>query len=127
MRPSKDSVEAAQALWKSIKDGDDWDYDAFARVAAVAIEQARLEGWKDCVNSIRPWWPKMHECDDFDGLWIWEGSPEFDGCSCFPKESPARSSKPAELLVEKCFECGGDCGIICNGTGSPDDVGGGER
>lgn len=44
--------------------------------AALQAEYKHIHHWK----------PKLHWCQDWDGLLIDQGDPEFEHCNCFPKK-----------------------------------------
>jgi hypothetical protein len=46
------------------------------------VEIALEEEWKE----IRKWKPFLHWCSEWDGLLIDKNDPEFEVCTCFPKE-----------------------------------------
>ncbi len=58
---------------------------AIATALRAAHSQGMAEGIADEWKEIRRWKPFLHWCQDWDGLLINKGEPEFDSCGCFDK------------------------------------------
>lgn len=49
-----------------------------------------LKEWEDAWALIKQFRPYFHFCDEWDGLPIDKGEPEFSACQCFPREKPRK-------------------------------------